>query len=293
MPSEDRGEFIRDFWARRDPDPTTQVNEFRETYYQRMAIADKAFKRGKPGWMTDRGRAYILLGPPTNVITKTMGDSAYEQNKFVKANTLETGTLTERPTEIWVYDNYPDYFEGPLRLVFVDYYSTGDFKLTTNETITAFSMFSPQWDPPDLAKFQWVGELEMDEVNFGEVAIFDYDASAEVKGEGSLRSAVVYMDIPFFRLDYREQEKKYTCSLDIAVEIRDNRKQVLTTQNEAFSRTFSLEEIRSNIANKIQNHKEWELDLPPTAQYIYVSVTDTVKQKRLRKLLTIGNSVTP
>lgn len=65
MPPEDRGEFIMDFWARRDPDPSTPENEFRSQYYTRLAVADKAFRAGIPGWMTDKGRIFILLGQPT------------------------------------------------------------------------------------------------------------------------------------------------------------------------------------------------------------------------------------
>ncbi|GAH84100.1 unnamed protein product, partial [marine sediment metagenome] len=78
MPPEDRGEFIMDFWARRDSDPSTPENEFRSQYYTRLAVADKAFRAGIPGWMTDKGRIYILLGPPTDVIKKTMGEKSIE-----------------------------------------------------------------------------------------------------------------------------------------------------------------------------------------------------------------------
>ena len=44
MPLEDRGDFIKDFWARRDPDPSTPINVFRQAYYTRLATADKAFR---------------------------------------------------------------------------------------------------------------------------------------------------------------------------------------------------------------------------------------------------------
>lgn len=60
MPFEDRGEFINEFWARRDPDPSTPLNEYRQTYYTRLAVADKAFGKGKPGWRTDQVRGKRL-----------------------------------------------------------------------------------------------------------------------------------------------------------------------------------------------------------------------------------------
>ena len=285
MPVEDRGEFIRDFWARRDPDPSTPINEFRQIYYARLATADKAFRAGKPGWKTDRGRIYILLGPPTNIIKKPMGDVPYEGGKYVKASTLETGTLTERPTEIWVYDQYPEFFSGPLRLVFVDYYSTGDYKLTTNVEITPFSMVSPTWDEPDLAKFQLVGEIEADERSLGELGIFDYDVSANIIKGRDASSAAIFIKISYARLDYRQVGKNYSCDLLISAEVRDSQKKVLTRKEEPFSLTLSEEKLKDKITNKISIHKEWKLNLPPGSEFIYFSITDNVKGKKLRKLL--------
>ncbi|HDJ23260.1 MAG TPA: GWxTD domain-containing protein [Candidatus Aminicenantes bacterium] len=287
MPPEDRGEFIRDFWARRDPDPSTPGNEYRQTYYTRLAIADRAFKVGKPGRKTDRGRIYILFGPPTNVITKSMGDVPYEQRGFVKANPLESGTITERATEIWIYDNYPEYFAGPLRLVFVDYYGTGDYRLETKLEITPFSMVAPEWDPPNLAKYQWVGEIAQDEKTAADLSIFDYNATAvtSLLGEGLV--AQVKVDIPFARLDFRQEGENYTYDLLLSVEIRDGQKNIITHQAEEIGNSLSLELLKSNISNQVNIHREWTLDLPPQSFYIYISVTDKVRGKRLRKLLKV------
>lgn len=287
MPSEDRGEFIKDFWARRDPDPSTPANEFRNAYYTRLATADKAFRVGKPGWKTDRGRIYILLGQPTNIITKSMGDVPYEQGKFFKANPIETGTLTERPTEIWVYDNYPEYFAGPGRLVFVDYNSTGDYKLTTKMKITPFSLVSPTWDEPNLAKYHWLGEIEMGKKSFAEVGIFDYDVSIKVI-PGLRPSASVLIDIPCTRMDYEKKEGKYSCDLLLSAEIRDSQKRILARKEEPFSQVFTKEKLKRMIADKMQIHKELALDLAPESKFIYVSVIDNVSGKKLRKLLQIN-----
>lgn len=65
--AETRKEFINDFWEKRDPDPSTEKNEFREEFYRRIEFADRHFMEGIPGWKTDRGRVYILLGPPDKV----------------------------------------------------------------------------------------------------------------------------------------------------------------------------------------------------------------------------------
>jgi GWxTD domain-containing protein len=59
-----RHEFIEEFWAKRDPDPETEENEFKNEFYRRIDYANKHFNEGIPGWKTDRGRIYIYMGPP-------------------------------------------------------------------------------------------------------------------------------------------------------------------------------------------------------------------------------------
>jgi GWxTD domain-containing protein len=59
-----RREFIKDFWEKRDPDPTTEVNEFKEEFEKRIAYVNLHFKEGRHGIDTDRGRIYLYLGPP-------------------------------------------------------------------------------------------------------------------------------------------------------------------------------------------------------------------------------------
>ena len=66
---EERDRFIEAFWTRRDPNPATPVNEFREEHYRRIDHANRFLGRDtfRPGWRTDRGRYYILLGEPKTI----------------------------------------------------------------------------------------------------------------------------------------------------------------------------------------------------------------------------------
>lgn len=64
---ESREEFIKDFWIKRDPDPDTEENEFKEEFFRRIDYVNKRFREGIPGWKTDRGRIYIYLGPPDKI----------------------------------------------------------------------------------------------------------------------------------------------------------------------------------------------------------------------------------
>ncbi len=64
----ERVAFIRRFWDRRDPDPRTPANEARLVFWQRVAESNRKFgDTPLPGWKTDRGKIFILLGPPNDV----------------------------------------------------------------------------------------------------------------------------------------------------------------------------------------------------------------------------------
>ncbi len=63
-----RDAFIERFWRRRDPDLATDINEFRDEHFRRIAYASERFdKEGRPGWRTQRGRVYIIHGPPDDI----------------------------------------------------------------------------------------------------------------------------------------------------------------------------------------------------------------------------------
>jgi GWxTD domain-containing protein len=61
-----RTEFAAAFWRRRDPDPATPENEFRDEMEYRVRFANERFAQGeKRGSETDRGMVFLLLGPPS------------------------------------------------------------------------------------------------------------------------------------------------------------------------------------------------------------------------------------
>src|SRR4030081_3920680 len=70
---DERERFIEEFWRRRDPDPDTDENEYREEYYERIAYANEHYASGIPGWKTDRGRIYITWGNPAEIETHPSG----------------------------------------------------------------------------------------------------------------------------------------------------------------------------------------------------------------------------
>jgi GWxTD domain-containing protein len=113
---EQRLGFIEEFWRRRDPTPETPQNEYRADYLQRFAYALRTFAAGKPGWATDRGRIYLLLGPPHSIQQNPMGRSQLE-----------------RPSEIWTYNNLDiPKIPATLDIKFVDFKGTGDFEIVSD-----------------------------------------------------------------------------------------------------------------------------------------------------------------
>jgi len=62
-----RREFIADFWEKRDPDPETEENEFKDEFDRRIDYCNTHFREGRRGINTDRGRIYLYLGPPDRV----------------------------------------------------------------------------------------------------------------------------------------------------------------------------------------------------------------------------------
>ncbi len=122
---EERDAFIEAFWARRNPDPDSPVNAFKEEHYRRIAYANEHFSAGVPGWRTDRGRIYIIHGPPAEVESHAAGGTynrTYEEGG---------GTTATYPFERWRY-RHIDGVGDDVVLEFVDTCGCGDYRLTIN-----------------------------------------------------------------------------------------------------------------------------------------------------------------
>jgi len=289
MPPEDRGEFIKDFWARRDSDPSTPENEFRSVYYTRLAVADKAFRAGIPGWMTDKGRIYILLGPPTDVIKKTMGDKSAEisrNQRELSTNLLEEGTFTERPTDIWIYNQYPDYFAGPLRLTFVDYEGTGNYKLTTDVEVKPFSMMSPVQSDPNMVKYQWIGEIEGSESLPALLPFLDYSKSlGEIqKNKDGTYTVECTFDIPYRTIRYQKKNDGWDYDLELGIEVKFVGEKSSYRENKQIRKHISGENLKTNISQRYTIMQSFVVPLNIGKNEIYFSARDNIPQKRLRKL---------
>ena len=122
---EERENFIENFWRRRDPNPDTEENEYREEYYERIAYANEHYTSGIPGWKTDRGRIYIAWGKPDSVESHPSGGS-YDRPSWEGG-----GSTTTYPFEVWFYRHLDNVGEG-VEIEFVDPTGTGEYRMARN-----------------------------------------------------------------------------------------------------------------------------------------------------------------
>jgi len=123
--NEERENFIEQFWQRRNPDPDSVDNSYKEEHYRRIAYANEHFASGIAGWRSDRGRIYIMYGKPDDLESHTQGES---WERPLDQGGGETSTYAY---EDWTYH----YIEGigeNVELEFVDTTGTGEFHLTTD-----------------------------------------------------------------------------------------------------------------------------------------------------------------
>lgn len=114
--------FIQAFWKKRDPNPLSEINEFKEGHEERIDYANRNFGRisALPGWKTDRGRVYIILGAPLSVQHYDNLSSIY-------------------PAEVWSYQGMSKYgLPDAFDIVFYKRHGVSDYRL-----------YSPSADGPE------------------------------------------------------------------------------------------------------------------------------------------------
>jgi GWxTD domain-containing protein len=192
LPDADRAAFVDEFWKRRDPDPETEENEFKDEYFKRMEEASRLFiSEGVPGWMTDRGRIHILFGPPTDRIVDSM-----------------SGDPANRCMEIWYYGNFPVVFTdqscvGHFSLVTYDLTAIGELNLTYMHALNQ-AQADLQEPPPESKKR------------------FDVRARLTgVKRTAAELRAVLVLEVPYDRIWFRSDGTRLATDLDAFVEILD------------------------------------------------------------------------
>ena len=110
---EQRNLLIDAFWEKRDPYPATFENEFKTEHYRRIEHANEYLSRDAPmpGWRTDRGEYYIILGEPISI------------QRF-------DGLSDVVSSEIWYYNGDPQLgLPSRFNLLFFRDYGVGHYEL--------------------------------------------------------------------------------------------------------------------------------------------------------------------
>jgi GWxTD domain-containing protein len=108
---EEREQFISQFWLRRNPNPDVPGNDYEEEHYRRIIFSNDHFATDIPGWKTERGRAYIVYGPPDQV------ESHSAINEPLRNVDLFTRNGINQPGDWWKYN----YLEGIGANVVLDF----------------------------------------------------------------------------------------------------------------------------------------------------------------------------
>ena len=120
-----RDQFVETFWERRNPTPGSPENAFKDEHYRRIAYTNQHFTAGIPGWKTDRGRFYIMYGPPDKIVRHQRSDRPWP-------DTTQTGNSD---SEEWHWA----YIEGlgcDIILEFVDTCGCGEYHLPIEDKAT-------------------------------------------------------------------------------------------------------------------------------------------------------------
>ncbi len=119
---QERDQFIEQFWLRRDPDPRTSSNEFKTEHYRRLAYANEHFTAGWPGWRTDRGKIYVIHGPPDEIEDNPSG------GEYERTLPEGGGRTSVYPYQKWRY-RYLEGVGNNVELEFVDRDFSGIYRM--------------------------------------------------------------------------------------------------------------------------------------------------------------------
>jgi len=223
LPPSEREAFIKEFWAKRDPDPETEINEYREEYFSRIDQANRLFRgEGTPGWLTDRGRIYILFGPPYS-------------RKMYPAEMYGT-VISAR--EIWYYGY------GNFPVIFIDRHNNGVYRLYSTDTAYLNEINYA---------LRSVREEREEQIRHSTELLLDF--SIELSETSNI--PLILIKVPYNTIWFTAEEDtlKTTLNLDLTIIDINNKKKILQ-HNEDYS--ISINE--NSLRNKVE--EDYAIEIP-------------------------------
>jgi GWxTD domain-containing protein len=243
LPEADREAFIEDFWKRRDTNPKTEENEFKKEYFERIDQANRLFSGGgSPGWLQDRGRIYITLGPPDHRETYPRGVTFYGV-----------------PTEYWWY--------GFFVITFIDDRWVDDYRLDP-ASVTQIAMINRaqvEWNQPGKGFREGAGTGRAQVMPGLDVKI------EKIDGEATRFTLV----IPYRNIWLKSRGRKFEATLEATLKVLD----AAGAEAWTFSRSFPIEipQDRLNEVLKDNFTAETVATLKPgayTLKVVIINATD-------------------
>jgi GWxTD domain-containing protein len=240
-----KGEFIEEFWKIRDPDPATDENEARQEFDERVRYANTWFgtfnprrgfdakgedeEKSRQGWNEERGRVYIILGPPDVVYFSSPEDETVSHDGSRSRARAEDWTM-----EQWIYDRYSTY------AVFTRS-ATGSWRLENNDP-HFFEVL--EW-----AKLNWVS------------ADFKEDINRRFRFKPEFSGSGLRISIPVNRISFDENFK---AEFGVKVNVYRNNAKIDT-----FEDTKVLEEDEEELLNKKNVEFDIPYRTPEKGEYLF------------------------
>jgi GWxTD domain-containing protein len=253
LPDSEKGQFIDDFWKRRNPDPDSESNAFKTEYDDRVRNAENLFRgEGRPGYLTDRGRIFILFGPPSERLTYPMEGSGYCR-------------------EVWYYGGFP--------VIFIDEHCQGQFILT------AINLEHLQTLNVAQNHFQKTFEQEK--------KFFDYSVEivkGRMKDPGFEGRIVI--EVPYAGIWFDFKDARLKTVLDVRVEARDGSGRRVWEHQGPYALDLGEDELKAMSGKSYRVEIPLVLDkdagwLRGQRLSLHVSVRNSAGDEELKKILEL------
>ncbi len=245
----DRPRFMEEFWASRDPTPETGTNEYKNAYYARIEDANRIFKEGStPGWLQDRGRIYITLGPPDNRETYPRGIDFYD-----------------KPEEIWWYGNFP--------VVFIDENWSGNYRLTPLGAEHIAEITKAQRDEKQRFNKGGAGAEAGPSIDF------------EIRAEKIDGKAVFFMKIPYRNIWLKAEGAVFKTTIEVRLEARNKYGAAVWETGKSYEIAMSRAEQLKNFDGDYEIRIDSEI--VPGSYKVTVEVSNKTGKSRSKRTYNV------
>jgi len=202
IPPSKRKAFIEEFWKKRDPNPETEENEYKDEFFRRIEEAKNLFG-GASGWLQDRGRIYILFGPPNQREVYPRGIGFYDP-----------------PSEIWFYGFY--------RLFFIDRNWSGNYRLEPQSARL-------------IAQIN-IAQLELKRQTRTEKRRIFFDFNLEIQ-KNAEEENLCQIKVPYKNLWFSAEGDKLQTALEVTLTVFDSKSQKVWEEKRTYPISLSEEEL--------------------------------------------------